>query len=415
VFWVHASTRARFEQGYRRIAEVTKMRGWNDRTVDILQLVRSWLSNKRNGRWLMVVDNADDLSLFFRDASKSYAASGSSASTPDLPVLSEFLPQSRNGSILFTSRDGDLAYRLAHADTSIIKIKPMDECDALALVQKKLGSVAGEEKEATELIRALDFMPLAITHAAAFIRLRDPRMSLSRYVEQVRRSDCDHARLLEKDVGDDRRDGRVANPIITTWWISFDHIRKQVPTAARLLSLMSLFDPHGIHESLLDDQYEGNEDTDADFDDDIHTLTSFSLVIIGTDGREFKMHPLVQFSTKKWLELSNELEVWNKMYLTRMDERFPLQPHKDWPTSHTWFPHTEAVLNSRPQDTKTLITWASVLHKAALYLSWRGQYSRAYEMISSALQVRETVLGREHLDTFNSVCYFIIIRDKITK
>jgi hypothetical protein len=41
------------------------MRSWDDPKADVLRLVRSWLCDKRNGRWLMVVDNADDTSIFF--------------------------------------------------------------------------------------------------------------------------------------------------------------------------------------------------------------------------------------------------------------------------------------------------------------------------------------------------------------
>lgn len=45
--------------------------------------------------------------------------------------------------------------------------------------------------------------------------------------------------------------------------------------------------------------YGGDEDWGADFDDDIHMLTSFSLVEMSADGHEFEMHRLVQFSIMK--------------------------------------------------------------------------------------------------------------------
>lgn len=122
---------------------------------------------------------------------------------------------------------------------------------------------------------------------------------MSRYVEEVRRSDHDRARLLKKDVGDSRRDGLASNSIIATWQISFKHIRTSTPTAAWLLSLVSLFDRQGIPESLLHDQYRGDEDGKTDFDDDIHTLTSFSLIEMSAGGREFEIHRPVQFLTKK--------------------------------------------------------------------------------------------------------------------
>jgi hypothetical protein len=46
VFWVHAGTQARFEEGYRRIAETTRMDGWDNPKADVLRLVRSWLCDE---------------------------------------------------------------------------------------------------------------------------------------------------------------------------------------------------------------------------------------------------------------------------------------------------------------------------------------------------------------------------------
>ena len=182
----------------------------------------------------MVVDNTDDASVFFHSASQSCPVGSVEQ------LLSDFLPQSPNGSILVTSRSRDAAYRLTGSSAAIIEVEPMNKDDALALLQKKLGSIANGD-EAAELIRALDFMPLALTQAAAFIQQKAPRMTISKYAEEVRRSDRDRARLLRKDVRDSRRDGRASNPITATGQTSFNNIRASAPTAARLLSLMSLF------------------------------------------------------------------------------------------------------------------------------------------------------------------------------
>ncbi|KAL1597940.1 hypothetical protein SLS60_008428 [Paraconiothyrium brasiliense] len=410
VFWVHAATRARFEDGYRSIAEATKMSGWDDPKANILRLVYNWLSDKRYRRWLMVVDNADDESVFFKNVSQSRAPDNS-----DQPeeLLLNFLPQSPNGSILFTSRSQAVAYKLTGDFDNIIEVKPMSNDDALALLHKKLGPIA-QGDEATELTYALEAMPLALAQAAAFIKQRMPRMSLSNYIDKLRRSDRDRARLLENDLGDLRRDGQASNSIISTWHISFEHIREKRPTAARLLSLMSLFDRQGISESLLQGRYAKSQDDDADladstdgadFDDDIQTLTSFSLVRMSADGRGFEMHRLVQFSTKKWLELSNELELWKQTYVTLMDEICPNADYENWPKWQALFPHAEAVLNNKPKEAKALEVWTSVLYKASSYAREMGQYRMAYEMGSCALQGRVKVLGAEHeatLESFNS-------------
>ncbi|KAH0543478.1 hypothetical protein FGG08_002243 [Glutinoglossum americanum] len=401
VFWVHAGTQARFEEGYWRVAEMTRMEGWDNPKADVLRLVRNWLCDESNGRWVMIVDNVDDSGVVFPPLDRTQAI-GSDKSGQAVESLSEFLPQSPNGSILITSRSRDVAYRLTGSHTYIREVKPMDEGDALSLLWKKL-SFDADEHNAIELLQALDYMPLAITQAAAYIEQRAPRMTISRYLDEIRRSDHDRARLLKKDVGDSRRDGRVSNSIITTWQISFEHIRKDLPTAARLLSLMSLFDRQGIPESLLHNRYQRDEDKDVDFEEDIHTLISYSLVEMNVDGNEFEMHRLVQFSMKKWLELYDELDGWKGTYMMLMDDNYPVGLYENWAVCQALFPHAQTAVAYRPTDIKPLEAWASVLFKAAWYASEMGNYRAAQEMGLSALEAREVTLGAEHPKTLNSI------------
>jgi len=88
---VHASTKARFEEAYRGIADRLELPSQNDPKVDTLKLVRDWLCDESNGRWLIVLDNADDVEVFYskpkrrRDDSEVISAS-----------LAAFLPQSHH-------------------------------------------------------------------------------------------------------------------------------------------------------------------------------------------------------------------------------------------------------------------------------------------------------------------------------
>jgi hypothetical protein len=102
-----------------------------------------------------------------------------------------------------------------------------------------------------------------------------------------------------------------------------------MPSAARLLSLISLFDRQGIPETLLHDRYVEEDDRQADFEDDIYTLRSYSLAGVSVDGHSFEMHRLVQFSTKKWLELHRELEAWKERYIRLMDDSLPVGRHEN--------------------------------------------------------------------------------------
>lgn len=108
---------------------------------------------------------------------------------------------------------------------------------------------------AADLVKVLDLISLAISQAAAYIQKRAPRNSVQQYLDDFRKSEGKRARLLSRDLGDLRRDlrqdGGASNAILTTWQVTFDHVRSERPSAADLLSLMSFFDRQGIPESLL--------------------------------------------------------------------------------------------------------------------------------------------------------------------
>ena len=125
IFWVHAGTKARVEEGFQAIADAVKLPDRKQAKADIPQLVYSWLSNERNGRWITILDSADDRDVF-------YSTANSVKSKP----LAVCLPQSRNGSILVTTRDMDLARRLTGGDKNIVEVGAMAQTDALSLLEK---------------------------------------------------------------------------------------------------------------------------------------------------------------------------------------------------------------------------------------------------------------------------------------
>ncbi|KAH8671817.1 TPR domain protein [Tricladium varicosporioides] len=401
VFWVHAGTVARFEEGYRRIAETAKIDGLDKPNVDVLQLVSMWLCDEINGKWVMIVDNADDLNVLFKQTADHNSAQV-------VHSLSNFIPQSQNGSIVLTSRNRNVAFRFTGRDSDIIKVDPMNEAHAIALLHKKLeGSL--NMTGAAELVQALDYMPLAITQAAAYISQRAPRINILKYLQDFRRSDKNRASLLQRDTADIRRDSTALNSIMVTWQISFEHIREEWPSAARLLSLMSLFDRQGIPEDLLHQNYHDNSDREADFENDISVLTSYSLVTIKVEGNEFEMHRLVQFSMKIWLELYGELEEWKEKYIGIIGNAFPVGRYENRIICSKLFPHAQLVSLYYPRNEAYLVMWASILFNAAWYCSEVGSYKAAEDMDRRALEGREKALGEDHPDTLTSVSNLALV------
>ncbi|KAJ4290125.1 hypothetical protein N0V88_006632 [Collariella sp. IMI 366227] len=58
-------TWARVEEGFRTIADAVKLSGRHQPKADIPQLVYNWLSNERNGKWIMILDSVNDPDVFY--------------------------------------------------------------------------------------------------------------------------------------------------------------------------------------------------------------------------------------------------------------------------------------------------------------------------------------------------------------
>ena len=130
VFWVHAGTYTRVQEGLKTIADAVRLAGRDQPKADIPQLVYTWLADERNGRWVMVLDSADDPDVLF----------GATEGQPETRPLATYLPQCRNGSMIITTRNKYLADRMTRSRSNSVEVGPMAETEALALLQKKLGS-----------------------------------------------------------------------------------------------------------------------------------------------------------------------------------------------------------------------------------------------------------------------------------
>jgi tetratricopeptide (TPR) repeat protein len=419
VFWVHAGTQARVEEGFRAIADAVKLPGRNQPKANIPQLVYDWLANGRNGRWMMILDSADDCGVFYGPTSGDARA--------ERPFAT-YLPQSQNGSILITTRDKDLAFRLTGRRENMMEVGPMAQADALTLLEKKLGSLPAATDVAADLVQALDLVPLAISQAAAYIQARAPRSSPEKYLAEFRENERKRTRLLGYDAGDLRRDGGASNAIITTWQISFDHIRSKRRSAADLLSLMSFFDRQGIPGWVLkpssgmqsdgesddggstpdSDTYDAGDDIDGGFEDDVAMLRDYCLIIASEAGDEFEMHGLVQLSTRRWLEAFGKQETFKQQYIERMAASFPTGEYETWATCGSLFAHVQVAFDYRPSE-DTVEGWAALLHNGGWYARLQGRYDVAQQMLAKARRVREKRRGEEDVETLASTSLFAIV------
>ena len=379
---MHAGSVGRFEQAYKSIAKKCNIPGWDHPGANALQLVYEWLSDERNGSWLMILDNADDKSVFLNQ--KGENASQEVDRKDDVPNLLCYLPQSSQGLILITSRNRDAAYRLTYSVENIIDVPLMNAELALSLLSKKIPKTQQDLELGLELVDLLDRLPLAITQACAFIAVR--KLSLSDYMKYFR----ENTNILLEDVGDIRRDPTMLHSVILTWHISFNQIRKENNPAAKLLSLMSVLERQDIPRSMISRGH-----SDFGFDNAVAPLLDFSLISQGEDRKAFGMHRLVQIATRTWLEKHNERTLWEATAVALLAKAFPNGDYDTWETCSSLLPHTNIVTDYQYSSPEAKLQLATLLVRRAVYLYRNGKFRLAKQDVQRCLGLRLGLLGRE--------------------
>ncbi|KAF2115891.1 hypothetical protein BDV96DRAFT_646065 [Lophiotrema nucula] len=438
VFWVHADTKANFNLHYRKIAEKVGIAGYGTSDEEILKRVYEWLSNEQNGQWLIVIDNADERDIFEtpessdqQDSKKQKRRKGDG----DIPAasvlrLTDYLPQSQHGHYVITSRDRETAFRLTGSYTDIIPVSAMDETEAVALLNTRFPSSSQPPiADSKELVRELDYMPLAITQAASYVNKRSPRTTVRKYIEELRRGEVEAGLLLGVEHFDlARGSSKRANSIASTWHISYTYIQRTRPTAARLLAHMSLFERSGIPEDLCKGRYEGNPEwlppmpvkpiwkrrpkrhrrkkseqicVNEEFEEDLLILTSFFLIQTSASGDKFSMHSLVRTTTRTWLLAAGQFKWWQYQYITLIGDKFPWPDSNNLEQCDKLLPHLSTAMRYEPSDEQPLRAWSGLMFFFVEYLRLRGMYTSAESVGRKTLEIIKNSSGQEHSRTLS--------------
>jgi tetratricopeptide (TPR) repeat protein len=266
------------------------------------------------------------------------------------------------------------------------------------------------------------------------------RYSAGRYLAKLRKSEKSQISLLKSASKELRRDEEAQDSIILTWQISFDHIRATRPSAANLLSLMSMYNYQGIPEYLLrtqvsvakpgarpasgpdvverdsDASSSVSDDEDAkedDFGDDILTLENFHFISTTSSNTTFEMHRLVQLAARVWL-LSHDLyQEWARKSVGQLNEVLPNGEHKNWGRCSELYPHVQSTLRLQLDGREVSLQGASIRYKAA-WFDWElGLWSKAETLVVDCYNTRKTTLGLDDKETLSAVdLYALVLSDQ---
>jgi tetratricopeptide (TPR) repeat protein len=332
---------------------------------------------------VLIFDNADDINLWSSGLSKVRAAN-----------LVDYLPQSKVGSIIFTTTNGDIAKRLPLQN--IIELGGMTPDTAQRMLRNYLNTPVSksEQQEAKLLLQELSCLPLAIVQAAAYINTRN--ITLQRYrsllLEQKEKAVERSSEVLEGKLQEHDAKG----PVATTLLIAMDQIRCATPLAADYLLLIACVDRKDIPLDLL------KAASAYEREDAIRILNSYALITRRPAESAIDIHQLPHRALRNWLQNQETLDQWTEQAIKWLLSVFPDHDHGNRSKWRRLLPHARYALSHRLSKQEGA-DWMSLVWKCAMALLGDGRYNEAEELFVQVMETRKRVLGDEHPDTLTSM------------
>jgi tetratricopeptide (TPR) repeat protein len=377
VFWINASSRDAFSADFMALATLLGLPEQREQDQDIVvRAVKRWLSS--GNRWLLVLDNLDDLAL-----------------------IDEYLPPDAAGDVLITTRLQTLG-TVAHS----IEVEKMGLDEGVAFLLRRAKLLASDltpdqitqeqQAQATKIVSALDGLPLALDQAGAYIE--ETRCGLSHYLDLY---DTHRKELLS-------RRGRPPvdhpEPVATTWFLSFEKI-EQESAAADLLRLLAFLSPEAIPEEIITAGVmlsDSSPDTTAvdplKVNEAIEVLLRYSLVWRNPEVNSLSVHRLVQAVLRDSMD-KNTQRFWAERAIRAVNSVFPDVDLRTWERYRRYIPHILVCAGYAEEYTLAFPGAARLFNAAAAYLLEYARYDAARFLLQNALATHEKVSGAEHPDT----------------
>lgn len=403
VFWVGAETNESIVSSFLDIAELLQLPGHKDHNRQLaITAVQRWLTTHE--RWLLIWDNAEDLTL-----------------------LDQFLPASRPGSLLLTTHLQALGARATG-----INLAPLEQEEGVLLLLRRtkilepgaespqVGQFASGRPDhfatAAKLVEAMGGLPLALDQAGAY--LEETQCGLPAYLElyHTRRA----ALLLRR--GETAQDHPAS--VAITVHLALSQAVKRDPAVRDLLMFCAMLHPDAIPEELF---CQGAAHLGAPLQDICgdplawdHLLAAArasSLLSRQPETHTFSLHRLVQAVILDGMTADERLQ-WRRRTCEALDAVFPslflkktimLAGEKAiWKKCQSLLSHALVCLE-QTEEAEESLALASLASKAASYLEIKGTFIQARDLYQRALAIHERLLEAGHPLVSGSLCALAII------
>jgi tetratricopeptide (TPR) repeat protein len=422
IFWIAALSMESMEQACVNIALARGIPQAADTKQDVKELVKQHLSSEAAGRWLLIVDNADEMSVMLGNEQSN--------------GIADYLPESENGLVLFTTRHQEVAVSLA--ENNVIEIEKLDPPEAVSFLEKSLirRQLLDNHITTTELLEELAYLPLAIAQATHYLN-SNKNITIADYLRLLRNTERDMISLLSQEFRDRTRYKSSANAVAKTWLVSFDQIRAHDPVAADVLAFISCIESKAIPVSILPSMQPEERMERA-----IGTLCGYSFLVKRGDEDMYDMHRLVHLATGIWVERHGAAAVTAKKAIEHVSTIFPHAQYENQKMMRDFLTHTLQLLKGKLGENgqkrfnlclkvgqcldyegriRESIIWFEESYQwakkrleeehsdrlvsqhelARAYLE-DGQIKKAVELLEYIVAVRERILRRKHPDRLTS-------------
>lgn len=326
VFWIPAFSMASFEQACTELVKKLNIQ-CTDEKEDAKELVRQHLSSQDLGSWLLIVDNADDIEILDGLAQRPNG-------------ILDFLPQSDNGRILFTTRSQEVA--VAATKNKVVRLSEMSLQEATSFLEKSLLQKDKLQNNGVvaELVEKFTYIPLAIAQAAAYMNMN--QASVEEYMRLLRLTDQDMIQLLRRRFRDGTHYHSSQGAVATTWTISFEQIRKVDSFAAKLLSFAAFIEPKAIPQSLFP-----RPETEQQMTQAIGMLLGYGFLSRRGADQMFDTHSLVHLATRIQSEDQGTADGIQRDVLAHLTELFSTDQWENSELRQQYLPHALKIIGIR--------------------------------------------------------------------
>jgi tetratricopeptide (TPR) repeat protein len=290
--------------------------------------------------------------------------------------------------VLATSRDAAWS-----GDVVTVALQTWPPDDAVRYLRRESGRTDMDETNARVLAEALGGLPLALAHAAAYLRgtrTVTPRRYLERVVERMAFAP---------------RNAEYPRSVFATFQTAIAEAERQAPGSAATLCFASWFAPSAIPEELFRQSCEAcaglrpalpdgpvalelvevlGDDTLTD--EALGALDRLSLVAFAETDRSYNVHRLVQLAARDLVR--DAALAWNRCAIAAAAAAFGSVEFDAWPQCERVLPHARAALDQLPSDAMFLPA-GLLANRCGTYLRMRAAYAEAEPLLRRALAICE--------------------------